>query len=288
MNSGATTSGAATTLHGSVTVIRFRHPPVNSLGHAMRVGVHGELNKALADSSVRAVVLTGEGRGFCAGAQITEFSSGEIAAFPTAHDIWAMIEASPKPVVAAIHGYALGGGLEFAMACHYRVVASDAKLAAPEVRLGLLPGAGGTQRLPRAVGVKRALQMMLGGERAPAGDFAGTLLIDSFASGDVVEDALAFANRLIAGQAPLRRLRDMAVPFADAAAFFAAQEACIADTYPGLFAPPAIARCVRAAVELPFEEGLRFERARFQELVKNEQSQALRAAFFAERRAGGR
>ncbi len=274
-----------TTLHGPVAVIRFHHPPVNTLGHAMRVGVHFELNKAVGDPSVRAVVLAGEGRGFCAGAQITEFSTGEISALPTAHDIWAMIEAAKKPVVAAIHGYALGGGLEFAMACHYRVVARDAKLAAPEVRLGLLPGAGGTQRLPRALGVKRALQMMLGGERAPASDFAGTLLVDCFASGDVVDAALAFANRLIADQAPLRRLRDMAVSFPDATAFFATEQARIAGAYPGLFAPPAIARCVQAAVNLAFAEGLRFERARFQELVDNQQSQALRAAFFAERQA---
>ena len=287
-SSGHGGSGAATTMSGPVALIRFRHPPVNTLGHAMRVGAHTELKRAIEDPSVKAIVLAGEGRGFCAGAQITEFSSGEIAAFPTAHDIWAMIEASPKPVVAAIRGYALGGGLEFSMACHYRIAAPDAKLAAPEVRLGLLPGAGGTQRLPRAVGVKRALRMMLDGERAPASEFAGTLLVDSFAAGDVIEEALAFARRLIADRAPLRRLRDMTPAIPDAEDFFAGEFQRIATAYPGMFAPPAIAQCVQAALSLSFEEGLRFERAKFQELVNNEQSKALRAAFFAERHAQSR
>ena len=285
---GSSGSGAATTLCGPVALIRFRHPPVNSLGHAMRVGAHAELKRAIEDPSIKAVVLAGEGRGFCAGAQITEFSSGEIAAYPTAHDIWAMVEASPKPVVAAIRGYALGGGLEFAMACHYRIAAPDAKLAAPEVRLGLLPGAGGTQRLPRAVGVKRALQMMLEGERTPAGEFAGTLLVDRLADGDVVEAALDFAGTLIAERAPLRRLRDLPLSFPKAEAFFAAELERVASAWPGMFAPPAIARCVQAALSLPFEEGLRFERAKFQELVSNDQSKALRTAFFAGSRAGGR
>lgn len=277
--------GATTALTGSVALIRFCHPPVNTLGHSMRAALHDELQKAIANPSVQAVVLAGEGRGFCAGAQITEFSSGEIAAWPTAHDIWAMIEASPKPVVAAIHGYALGGGLELAMACHYRIAAFDAKLAAPEVRLGLLPGAGGTQRLPRALGVRRAMQMMLSGDRSPAGEFAESALIDGLATDEVIDDALVFAGKLIEENPPLPRLRDLAVSFSGAAAFFAAEQARVTAVYPAMLAPMAIVQCVEAAVNLPFEEGLRFERARFQELVNNEQSNLLREAFFAARRA---
>ena len=277
-------SGAFTTLSGPVAVIQFRHPPVNTLAQAMRAGVYAELSQAIANPSVWAIVLAGAGRGFCAGAQITEFASGEIAATPTAHDIWAMIEASPKPVIAAIHRYALGGGLEFAMACHYRIASADARLGAPEVKLGLLPGAGGTQRLPRAVGVKLALRMMLSGEPEPATGLADTPLIDRIAVTDVVNEALDFALSLIANPVPLPRLRDRAVLFlAEAESVFADQEARLATDYPGMLAPPAILRCVRAAIDLPFEEGLRFERARFQELVNNEQSKALRAAFFAQR-----
>jgi len=279
-------SGAATTRQGAVAVIRFHHAPVNTLGNAMRIAGHEELTKAIADATVRAVVLAGVGRGFCAGAQITEFASGEIAAIPTAHDIWALIEASPKPVIAAIHGYALGGGLEFAMACHYRIARSEAKLAAPEVRLGLLPGAGGTQRLPRAVGVEKALKMMLSGERAPAAEFAGTALIDRLATGEVVDEALGFARELPEGSPP--RLRDRVMEFSGGEAYFEAERAQAVTSTPGMLAPPAIIRCVQAAVNLSFEEGLRFERDRFRELVNNSQSMALREAFFAERQAARR
>lgn len=278
-------SGASTTLHGPVSVIRFRHAPVNTLAYAMRCEIYDVLREALRDEQVRAVVLTGEGRGFCAGAQITEFASGEIALQPTAHDIWALIEASPKPVIAAIHGYALGGGLEFAMACHYWIATRDAKLGAPEVKLGLLPGAGGTQRLPRAVGVERALSMMLEGRHVQADEFADTLMIERFAGIDLLADALALAGDLIARQAPLQRLRDLPVFCRDKVAYFAAQKQLVDALYPRQFAPAAIVECVEAAVLLPFEEGLKFERKIFQELLNTEQSKALRAAFFAERRS---
>jgi len=283
-------TGATTILDRSTALIRFQHTPVNTLAFAMRSVVYAELRDALRDERVKAVVLMGEGRGFCAGAQITEFASGEIALEPTAHDLWAMIEAAPKPVIAAIHGYALGGGLEFAMACHYRVAHREALLAAPEVRLGLLPGAGGTQRLPRAVGVDRALQMMLKGDRCQAIEFGELPLVDRFATGDVLEIALPYARELGARgygvfDSPLPRLRDQPVFCRDAAAFFAAQREQAALTWPGMLAPPAIIDCVEASVRLGFEDGLRFEREKFQELVNNEQSLALRAAFFAERRA---
>lgn len=289
----------------------------------MRVAVHAQLQRSLDDTSVKAVVLAGEGRGFCAGAQIPEFASGVIAAYPTAHDVWAQIEQASKPVIAAIHGYALGGGLEFAMACHYRVVAADAKLAAPEVRLGLLPGAGGTQRLPRAVGVERALAMMLSGDRIPASECEHTRLVDCLVRGagarvsveEVIDAAIGFARERMspenvapenatttgaalenvaltnaahtagerAPRSALPRLRDVPLDFPQAASYFAAQFEHIAGAYPGLLAPPAIARCVQAAVALPFDEGLRFERARFRELEAQQQSKDLRAAFFAER-----
>ncbi|MFM9966902.1 MAG: enoyl-CoA hydratase/isomerase family protein [Burkholderiales bacterium] len=276
------TSGATTTRHGPIALIRFFHEPVNTLAHAMRVAVHRELRAAFDDSAVRAVVLSGEGRGFCAGAQITEFASGEIAAAPTAHDIWAMIEASTKPVIAAIHGYALGGGLEFAMACHYRVALQTARLGLPEVLLGLLPGSGGTQRLTRALGVERALEMMITGERLAASEFAGTLLVDALASCDVVEAAIGFALDL-GTKTPPRRLRDIKARIDDAPNFFALARRAIAKRFPGKHAPLAIADCVAIAATLPFEDGLSYERARFQDLVNNEQSKAMRQAFFAER-----
>jgi 3-hydroxyacyl-CoA dehydrogenase len=266
--------------HGTVAVITFSHPPVNTLAHELRRAVEGQLQAALGMDSIKAVVVAGEGRGFCAGAQITEFNTPAISAAPTAHDIWALLENARKPVVAAIHGYAMGGGLEFAMACHYRVATKDAKLAAPEVKLGLLPGAGGTQRLPRAVGLERALDMMLSGEPVPARAFEGTMLIDRIVSERAFTSlAVAYAASLAVVGAPLRRLRDRGV-----APQPLILENCRkrAAEMTGMLAPPAIVDCAEASL-LPFEEGIKVEREKFQALVDGEQSMALRKEFFAKR-----
>ncbi len=277
-------TGAISERRGSIAVIRFNHPPVNSLAHAMRAAIFARLGSALADRSVSAVVLSGDGRGFCAGAEITEFNTPAISEFPTAHDIWGAIEASRKPVVAAIHGYALGGGLEFAMACHYRVATPNAKLGLPEVRLGLLPGAGGTQRLPRAVGVEKALEMITTGEHVLAESFFGTLLVDrSVRPANVLDDAVSFANELVERNAALRRLRDLPPRLEQAPMFFAAARERIAKRFADYAAPLKIVDCVEAAVMQRFDEGIKVERARFEELVNGEQSKELRRAFLAGR-----
>jgi len=278
-------TGATTEIRGSIAVIRFSHPPVNSLAHLMRSAIMDELGAALADDSIAAVVLTGEGRAFCAGAEITEFNTSAIGASPTAHDIWAAIDASPKPVIGAVNGLAMGGGLEFAMTCHYRVAVADAQLALPEVKLGLLPGAGGTQRLPRAVGVEKALEMITAGEPARAEKFLGTSLVDRVARSaqELIDEAVAFAHELI-GRRPLRRLRDVELRVEAPEAYFSEARRQVAKRFPGYVAPPKIVDCIEAAATLPFDEGIRVERAKFQEVVNGEQSKAMRRAFFGERR----
>jgi 3-hydroxyacyl-CoA dehydrogenase len=167
-------SEVETRLHGRVAVITFESPPVNGLSHAVRIGLARALERAMADPAVAAVVLAGGGRQFSAGADIREFGSSAAIAEPTLRQVIAQVEDAPKPVIAAIQGSCLGGGLELAMAAHYRIAAQDATLALPEVKLGLIPGAGGTQRLPRLVGPARALDLILGGEPARAGTSLST------------------------------------------------------------------------------------------------------------------
>jgi 3-hydroxyacyl-CoA dehydrogenase len=227
-------------------------------------------------------VLIGAGRTFCAGAEIHEFNSPLSVASPNLRELIALIESSAKPVVAAIHGFAMGGGLEFAMGCHYRVAAPAAQLALPEVKLGLLPGAGGTQRLPRALGVERALGMIVSGDPIEARSAAGTALVDALVEGDLLEGAVAFAEALLAQGRPLRRLRDLAANVANPG-FFARERARIAGAQRGFPAPVKCVDAVEAAVRLPFDEGVKFERRCFDELLAGDESKALRHAFFGER-----
>src|SRR5258708_19036850 len=179
---------------GAVAVITLNNPPVNGLGHALRRGIVEGLDRAAADPGVKAVVLAGAGKSFSAGADIREFGTPQMTADPSLHAVIQAVEASPKPVVAAIHGVAMGGGLELALACHYRVAASSAQVALPEVKLGLLPGAGGTQRLPRAVGLETALNMIVSGTTVPAAQLARTRLFDALVEGDLLEEAAPFAE----------------------------------------------------------------------------------------------
>jgi 3-hydroxyacyl-CoA dehydrogenase len=276
---------ASYTVHGDVAVVTLENPPVNTLAHGTRQGIAEGLAKALADPAVKAVVLTGAGNAFSGGAEIREFNTPAAMASPNLREVIAAIEASTKPVVAAIHKVAMGGGLELALGCHYRVAAPGAQLALPEVRLGILPGAGGTQRLPRAIDAKAALEMMLSGN-AVASDKAPAGLIDELAQGELVPAAIAFARKVVADKRPLRRLRDEQAKLAgDGAALFADVRKRLAKDARGFPAPPKIVDCVEAAAKLPAEEGLKFERARYEELVVTPESKAMRHAFFGERAA---
>ena len=270
-------------LHGDIAVIRFNNPPMNTLALAMRTEVHEHVKTAVADPAVKAIVITGGGRAYCSGAEIREFNTPKTTTFPMSKDLIAAFEESPKPVIAAIHGVAMGGGLENALGCHYRVALAGAQLALPEVKLGILPGAGGTQRLPRALGAEKALEMIVSGNPVKSESVAGTLLIDEIIEGDLLEGALAFAARVVAEKRPLRRLRDLAVPLDHADAFFAAARERVAKEYRGYPAPLKCVEAVEAAVRLPMDEGLKAERRCFDELVETTESKALRHAFFGER-----
>src|SRR5262245_29403529 len=273
-------------VHGEVAVITLDNPPLNTLAHGVRKGIAEGLEKARADSSVKAIVLIGGGDAFSAGAEIREFNTPVATATPHLREVIAMLEAATQPVIAAIRKVAMGGGLELTLGCHYRIAAPGAQLALPEVKLGILPGAGGTQRLPRAIDAKAALDMMISGnpvasDKAPAG------LVDEIAqSADLLQAALAFAGKVVAEKRPLRRLRDEKAKLAgDAAALFAEARNRVAKESRGYPAPPKIVDCVEAAVNLPAEEGLKFERARYEELVVTTESKAMRHAFFGERAA---
>jgi len=266
-----------------IAIITFDNPPMNTLAADMRSAAHAGLERALADAAVQAIVVTGSGRTFCAGAEVREFNTPKALQVPTSRDLIAAFESASKPTVAAIHGFALGGGLEVALGCHYRVALADAQLGLPEVKLGILPGAGGTQRLPRALGVERALDLMLSGNQLTAAKAVGTLLVDQVVAGDLVDGAVAFAKGL-AGQ-PMRKLRDVPATVADPDAFFKAARERVAKESRGYPAPAKIVDCVEAAVRKPFDEGLRFEREGFLALVETTESKAMRHAFFAERQA---
>ncbi|HZT52489.1 MAG TPA: 3-hydroxyacyl-CoA dehydrogenase NAD-binding domain-containing protein [Stellaceae bacterium] len=268
---------------GATAVLTIDNPPVNALGHALRSAIKSALDQALADPAVRAIVLIGAGRTFIAGADITEF--GKPRAEPLTPTLIATIEAGAKPVVAAIHGHALGGGLELAMGCHYRIAAADARLGQPEVKLGLIPGAGGTQRLPRLVGVPLALEMIAVGEPIGARRALEVGLVDAIAEGDLRASAVAYAERLVRERAPLRRVRDLPMPAADPGAFGSFRGG-IERRRRGVEAPIACIEAVEAAATLPFDEGLARERELFTALVNGEQARAQRYFFFAEREAG--
>ncbi len=271
---------------GNVLVVTSNNPPVNALGAAVRQGLAAAIEEASNDAAVEAVVIRCEGRTFFAGADITEF--GKPPVLPGLPDVITAIEASDKPVVAAIHGTALGGGLEVALGCHYRVAVPSAKLGLPEVKLGLLPGAGGTQRLPRVVGVSDALNMIIKGDPIPATKAEASGLVDKLVGEDSLEsDAIAYAKSIAAAR-PLPRTSERTDKIKDAVA-----DPSVFSTFMekngrrlrGFEAPVACMEAVRAAVDLPFEEGMKKERELFLGLVSGGQSAALRHVFFAERAA---
>jgi 3-hydroxyacyl-CoA dehydrogenase len=273
------------TSRGAVAVITMKNPPVNALSVGLRTAIADGVDRATADESIRAVVIVGSGTAFCGGADVAEFGLPAMFASPSLADLFALIENSPKPVVAAINGLALGGGLELAMSCHYRVAAAAATLGLPEVKLGLLPGAGGTQRLPRLVGVERALNMIVSGNPVIARDLANTGLLDSTADGDVLPAAVAFAERIIAEKLPLKKARDLKIDLPNAEAFVEFARGAVAPLAKNYPAPLKCIEAVEAAVLRPFDEGMKIEGTLFIELLNTPESKALRHAFFAMRAA---
>jgi len=271
---------------GRVAVLTVNNPPVNALSHGVRLGLHDGLRQAIADGEAQAIVIVCAGRTFIAGADITEF--GKPPRDPSLHEVLDTIESSPKPVVAAVHGTALGGGLEVTLACHYRVGAAAARFGLPEVKLGLLPGAGGTQRLPRVVGVEQALRMIVSGDPIGAAEALEHGLIDRIVEGDLTAAGVAFAERVVSERRPLRKLSELTDKVAAARGkpeIFAEFRQSVARQTRGFRAPERCIQAVEAAVTLPFADGLRRERELFGELLSSPESRAQRYFFFAEREA---
>ena len=271
---------------GSVAVITLDNPPVNALSVALLTGLAERLSAGLKEPAIKAFVLTGAGKIFVGGADIREFGKPRPAGAPTLGELIEKIENARVPFVAAINGVAAGGGLELALACHARVASPAARLGLPEVKLGLLPGAGGTQRLPRLTGVEAALEMIVSGELKPAKLGLELGIVDAVAEGDLLAAAVAHAEKLVAAGKPPRKTREIGGKIAAAKAkpeLFATWRKETARRFRGYEAPQRCIDCVEAAVKLPFAEGLKAERAAFLERVGSEQSKALRHVFFAER-----
>ncbi|MDX1580738.1 MAG: enoyl-CoA hydratase-related protein, partial [Alphaproteobacteria bacterium] len=268
---------------GEIGVITVNSPPVNALSHGVRDGLMNGTKALNADDNVKAIVLICEGRTFIAGADITEF--GKPPKEPNLRAVHEEMEFSEKPIIAAIHGTARGGGLETALACHYRIAVPSARVGLPEVKLGLLPGAGGTQRLPRLIGPEKALDMIIAGDPIKAKKALELGVVDKVVGEDSLrDDALAYAKELIAQNAPARRVRDMDV---DASSlpdnFFDDYRKKIAKRTRGYPAPEKIIQCIEAVVSKPFDEGMEIEREGIAELMASTESKALRYMFFAER-----
>lgn len=269
-----------------VAVITFNNPPVNGMNHAVRLGLVQAIDRANDNTSVKAIVITGANQMFSGGADITEFGTPKVLKQPILRAVIEALETSPKIVIAAIQGTCLGGGLELSMGAHYRVAHSNAQVGLPEVKLGLLPGAGGTQRLPRAIGLEKALDMIVNGAIVKAASLKDTGLFDKVVEGDVVQEAVSFAQELIASHAQPKLLRDVSVTFAgNAQEYLDEKRQTLAASNKFFPAPVACLDAVRGSVELPFDDGLKQERRLFLSLMSGEESQALRHIFAAERAA---
>ena len=272
-------------LRGDVAVITMDNPPVNGLGYDTRRGIVDGLDRALADAKVKAIVVTGAGKAFSGGADIREFGSPKAIAEPNLLSVIAALEASPKPIVAAVHSVAMGGGLELALGCHYRVAAAGAQIALPEVKIGLIPGAGGTQRLPRVLGVETALNMIVSGEPVKSELLAklpGQKLFDKIVEGDVVDAAVAFAREK-ADARPLPIVSKLKVEYPNADAYFQFARNTVGAMSKNFPAPLKCVDAVAASVKMKFEDGMKLEREIFMALMLTPESKALRHAFMAER-----
>jgi len=269
----------------NISIITLDSPPVNALSAPVREGLHKGITEARNDKETEAIVIICKGRTFIAGADISEF--GKEPKGPSLYEVQEFIEDSNKPVIAAIHGTALGGGLEVALTCHYRIAVPSARCGLPEVNLGLLPGAGGTQRLPRVVGVEKALQMVTSGQHVPASQCLEMGLVDELSNEDkLLEDSISFAKKIISENRPLVKISEMNEKV-DAAKgnenLFKDFRASIARRARGFLAPEYNIQCIEAAVNKPFKDGIKVERKLFMELVTGNQSAAQRYAFFAQR-----
>jgi len=276
---------------GDVAVITLTNPPVNGLSHATRTAIAAGIDQAERDATVKAILITGAGKAFSGGADIREFGTPKALAEPALWALLGIVESAQKPVVAAIHSVAMGGGLELAMACHYRVAAPGASIALPEVKLGLLPGAGGTQRFPRVVGVETALNMIVAGEPAKSEQLAklpGQKLFDRMIDGDLMAGAVEFAREVgakHAAGAPLPKVRDLKATHPNPDGYFQFARNTVKAMAKNFPAPAKCVDAVEAAVKRPFDEGIKFERELFAALMQTPESAALRHAFFAERAA---
>lgn len=271
---------------GRIAVISLNNPPVNSLGIATRTGVQDAFRKAIADDSVSAIVLASDGRIFCGGADISEFGTDLTWQEPTLPQLCDELEASSKPLIAAINGMALGGGLELALACDYRISADNAKLGLPEVNLGILPGAGGTQRLPRLANVKTALEMITSGQPVSATKALEAGLVNRLAKDDLLETAIAYAEELLDSNAPVLSCVDLNVDTSDLEDdYFDQFRASIERKTRGYFAPEACIQAIEAACKLPLAQGLIKERELFDACLETPQARAQQHLFFAERAA---
>ena len=272
-------------VQGPVAVLSMNRPPVNSLGYDLRAGIADALDAANANPAVQAIVLIGTARAFSAGADVTEFGTPKGAKEPNLRVVIEMLENSPKPVIGAISGQCLGGGLELAMGCHFRVALADAQLGLPEVKIGLLPGAGGTQRLPRLIGLEAALNMIVSGASVAAAQFAGSPLVDKIIDGDLVAGAIAFAEEVIEKKLPLRRARDLKVNDPQGEAFLQFARNTVGAMSKNFPAPMKCLEAVAASYGKTFEQGVAAEREGFLSLMASPESKALRHAFIAERAA---
>jgi 3-hydroxyacyl-CoA dehydrogenase len=269
---------------GNVGIIWVNNPPVNAISVGVRAAIIDGVAKLAQDPEIKIGVLACEGRTFMAGADITEFGKPPLS--PSLHQAIDAVESSGKPIVAAIHGTAFGGGLEVALGCQYRVAVAGAKIGLPEVKLGLLPGAGGTQRLPRLIGVEAALGIIVSGDPVPAPQAAKAGVIDKIVEGDLLEGALDYARSLADQKAPLRKVRDLKVDTGRIpAGFFDEARKRVAKEKKNLFAPQRIVDALEAAATLPFDKGMARERELFLQCAQNSQSKALQHVFFAERKA---
>ncbi|GAA6119711.1 3-hydroxyacyl-CoA dehydrogenase NAD-binding domain-containing protein [Acidovorax sp. FG27] len=280
---------AAYEVHGDIAVITLNNPPVNGLGHATRKGITDGLERANADAAVKAIVITGAGGAFSGGADIKEFGTDKALQEPNLLSVISTVENSAKPVVAAIHTVCMGGGLELALGCHYRIAAPGCNVALPEVKLGLLPGAGGTQRLPRVVGVEPALNMIVSGEPVKSeliGSIPGQKLFDKMAASpeSLAEEALAFA-RSVADSRPLPLVRNLPCKHPEGDAYFQFARNMVKGMAKNLPAPAKCVDAVEAATKRKFADGMAYERELFINLMWTPESRALRHIFFSERAA---
>jgi 3-hydroxyacyl-CoA dehydrogenase len=272
-------------VRGANALIRLDYPPINGLGAALRQGLMQALDRAQADAGVKAIIVTGSERAFSGGADVKEFGTPNSAREPRLPALIAAFENSPKPVIAAIAGVCMGGGLELALGAHYRVAKADAQIALPEVKLGLLPGAGGTQRLPRVIGLEAALNMIVSGATVPAAKLKGTALLDDVTDDDPVAAALALADKVLADKLPLKRVRDLKVKDPQAEAFLQFARNTVGATAKNFPAPLKCVEAVAWSVSKPIDEALRLERESFLALMNTPESRALRHIFGAERAA---